>query len=168
MADVLAEADAMVTTEVGPALAVLAADCVPIVLFHPAGVLACVHAGWKGTTGRVAAAAVEAVVARGGDAAGIVAAVGPAVEVDRYQVGPEVAAAVDACFDGDTAGVLRPDGERWRLDLRAANRRVLVEAGVDPSCVAVADVGTADPRFFSDRRARPCGRIGLLARLVGP
>jgi polyphenol oxidase len=57
--DAVADADALVTTQPGTALAILVADCVPIVLLDPvAGVLACVHAGWRGTVARVGAAAL--------------------------------------------------------------------------------------------------------------
>ena len=60
-ADAIPGADVLVTADPGTVLAVLAADCVPIVLYDPAAhVLACAHAGWRGTVARAAASAVAA------------------------------------------------------------------------------------------------------------
>ena len=180
-------ADAVVTTTPDVGLVVMVADCVPLVLYDPgAHILAAVHAGWRGTVARIGEAAVEAMAGLGADPARIVAGIGPAVTVDRYQVGDEVADAVRASLDddggaghggsdGDEAGggggavgdVVRPDGTgRWLVDLWAANRRILVEAGLQPGNIEVSTVGTGPGTpFFSDRAARPCGRFAALARL---
>jgi len=162
------EADAVVTADPAVVLAVLAADCVPVVLHDPAaGVLACVHAGWRGTVARACAAAVAAMIRLGARPAGIVAGIGPAIGADRYQVGPEVAAAVEAEFGA--AGVIRPDGTgRWLLGLAAANRLVLREAGLPDGNIHTAARTTGDGLFFSDRSVRPCGRLALVARLRRP
>jgi hypothetical protein len=103
----------------------------------------------------------------GADPARVVAGLGPAVTADRYQVGDDVADAARACFGADIDGIVRPDGAgRWVFDLWAANRRVLVEAGVSPAHIEVSDVGTGPGTpFFSDRTARPCGRFAAMARL---
>jgi polyphenol oxidase len=124
----------------------------------------------------------------------VLAGLGPAVAPDRYQVGEDVATKVRRYFgpgaearDGggdnpsggpgrDTGAILRPDGTgRWLLDLWAANRRQLADAGVPDGQIHVAavptgpDPGGKDPgRFFSDRTARPCGRFALVARLTHP
>ncbi len=160
--------DAVVTSTPGLGLAVLVADCVPLVLYDPgAHVVAAVHAGWRGTVKRVTEAAVDAMAGLGADPGSIVAGIGPAITADRYQVGDEVADAVRACLDGDVGGIVRPDGTgRWLLDLWAANRRILVEAGVRPGNIEVSPVGTGPGTpFFSDRAARPCGRFAAMARL---
>ena len=187
-------ADALVTAEAGPVLVTLVADCVPLVLLDPvAGVLATVHAGWRGTVARAAAAAVRSMVALGADPSAVVAGIGPAVSPATYEVGPEVAAAFAGAFgpaaEDDHLAVPRParhggdagggsgggggsgsrpaDGtDRWTVDLARANRRVLLDAGVPAGAVhcTAAATGPGGP-FFSDRAARPCGRFGLLARL---
>jgi polyphenol oxidase len=66
--------------------------------------------------------------------------------------------------------IVRPDGTgRWTFDLWAANRRLLVEAGVRPANIEVSAVGTGPGTpYFSDRAARPCGRFAALARLRHP
>ena len=161
--------DALVTTAPGLGLAIMVADCVPLVLFEPqARVLAVVHAGWRGTVARVAEAAVEAMAALGAVPAAVVAGLGPAIEAARYQVGHEVAEAARAAFGAGSGDVLAADGPgRWRFDLWAANRRVLVEAGVPAARIEDAAVGTGPGTpFFSDRAERPCGRFAALARLA--
>jgi polyphenol oxidase len=173
--DAVPGADALVTSEPGLVLAILVGDCVPIVLLDPvAGVLACVHAGWRGTVAGIGPAAVAAMTELGAQRDRVVAGIGPAIGPDRYQVGADVADAVRACL-GDAAGsVLRPDGTgRWLLDLWAANRHQLAAAGLPEARIHVAAAATGpEPGgaglFFSDRTARPCGRFALVARLQQP
>jgi polyphenol oxidase len=160
--------DALVTTSPDVCLVVMVADCVPLVLYDPdAHVLACVHAGWGGTTQRVTSAAVDAMVGLGATPSAILVGIGPAVTADRYQVGEDVVEAARDGFGGDVDGIVAPDGTgRWTFDLWAANRRLLTEAGVPDANIAVAGVGTGPGTpFFSHRAARPCGRFAALARL---
>jgi polyphenol oxidase len=161
------EADALVTADPAVVLAILAADCVPVVLYDPvARVLACVHSGWRGTVARASEAAVAAMAALGAEPENVIAGIGPAIGVERYQVGAEVAAAVEGEFGAEAGAVIRPDGTgRWLLDLAAANRLVLRDAGLVDGNVHVTPYVTGDGRFFSDRAVRPCGRLALVARL---
>ena len=169
--DTIPATDALVTSAPGVVLAILTADCVPIVLHDPVvGVLACVHAGWRGTVARVSAAAVAAMQTLGSRPADVIAGIGPAIAPARYQVGPDVHQAVTQAFS--PAPFIQPDSvpDRWRLDLWAANRFVLTEAGVPDPQIHVTDTPTGPteppgPSFFSDRAARPCGRLALIARL---
>jgi polyphenol oxidase len=171
--DAVGQTDAVVTTDPGTVLAVLVADCVPIILLDPeARVLACVHAGWRGTVAGVTGAALHAMQSLGARPARMVAAIGPAVAASRYQVGPEVAAAADRFFGGDVAGIVRADGPgHWLFDVPAANRRVIRESGVPDRQILGTDLATgsgpdgAPGLFFSDREARPCGRFAAVARL---
>ena len=143
--DAVASTDALVTTDPGTVLAILVADCVPIILADPqAGVLACVHAGWRGTVAGVTGAALHAMQGLGARPERIRAAIGPAVAADRYQVGPEVAAAAERFFGGNTGGIMRPDGSgRWLFDLPAANRRVIRESGVPDGQISGSGLSTA-------------------------
>jgi len=160
-------ADALVTGDPSVVLAILAADCVPIVLYDPVvHVLGCVHSGWRGTVARVSEAAVGAMRALGASPEHVIAGIGPAIGAERYQVGAEVASAVDGAFGGEARGVIRGDGTgRWLLDLTAANRLVLRAAGLKEENVHVTPYVTGNGRFFSDRAVRPCGRLALVARL---
>lgn len=162
-------ADALVTRDPDVGLVVMVADCAPIVLFDPVtATLACVHAGWRGTLARVVDAALAAMAAHGARPADVLAGIGPAIPQERYQVGPEVAAAARHHLEGIADAVLEPDvGDRWRLDLWAANRALLEHAGVPPSQIATTTEPTGG-RFFSDRAQRPCGRFAALARLRPP
>jgi YfiH family protein len=170
--DVIPATDALVTSSPGVTLVILTADCVPIVLLDPvAGVLACVHAGWRGTVARVSAAAVGAMQDLGSRPADVIAGIGPAIPAARYQVGPDVYQAVTHAFGA--APFIQPDTvpDHWRLDLWSANRFVLTEAGVPAAHIHTTEIptGPTDPTgpglFFSDRSARPCGRLALIARL---
>jgi polyphenol oxidase len=166
--DAIPDTDALVTTAPGVVLAILTADCVPIVLHDPqAGVLACVHSGWRGTVARIGAAAVAAMAGLGARPERIVAGIGPAIDPARYQVGPDVHEAVTGTFGPAAGEFLRPDGARhWLFDLWAANRRVLEDAGLRAGNIHVTGTPTGED-FFSDRAQRPCGRLALVARLRG-
>lgn len=169
--DAIAQTDALVTAEPGIALVIMVADCVPIVLYDPvARVLACVHAGWRGTVARVSEAAVAVMSALGASPQNVIAGLGPAIAPDRYQVGEDVVEAAGHGLGGAaTAEVIRPDGTgKWLFDLWTANRIVLREAGLADERISVAAIptGSTGPGlFFSDREARPCGRFAAIARL---
>ncbi len=153
-------ADAMHTERHDLALAILVADCLPILLFDDGGErIAVVHAGWRGLDAGVLGGAV----ARFADPHRVRAIIGPSISAGAYQVGPEVAERFT-----DVAGALRADGvDHWRLDLRRVAEVQLLGLGVDPGHVsataAYTDGGTT---FFSDRAQRPCGRFALVARRV--
>jgi YfiH family protein len=175
--DAIADTDALVTTSPEVVLAILTADCVPIVLHDPvAGVLACVHAGWRGTVAGVTAAAVATMQSLGSDPSDILAGVGPAIAPARYQVGPDVHQAVTGAFGPAADEFIRPDAipGRWLLDLWAANRHALRRSGIPATQINITNLttGPATPagpgHFFSDRVARPCGRLALAARLRAP
>jgi YfiH family protein len=168
-ADSLVQTDAVVTRDPGTVLVVLMADCVPIILVDPeAQVLGCVHAGWRGTVAGVTGAAMHAMRSLGARPERMLAAVGPAVAADRYQVGPDVVAAADRYFSGQLDGIVHPAGPgQWLFDLPAANRRILRESGVPDGQIMDSGLATGarDGLFFSDREERPCGRFAAVARL---
>ncbi len=168
-ADAIGPADALVTADPGTVLAILVADCVPVVLYDPvARVLACVHAGWRGTVAHVTQAALTAMHSLGTRPADVIAGIGPAIAPDAYQVGEEVAGAARQAFGQQADVLLRPAGPgQWMFDLWAANRQTLRTAGVPDGQIHLAATPTgADPGlFFSHRAERPCGRFALAARL---
>ena len=166
--DAVQGTDALVTASPGIGLVVMVADCVPIVLFDPlARVLACIHAGWRGTVARVPDATLDVMGSLGAEAGRVLAGIGPAVPAARYQVGEEVTERARAGLGAIAEGAVRPDGKgRWLFDLWTANRRVLLEAGVPARNIALAAIGTGGGSpFFSDREARPCGRFAAIAAL---
>jgi YfiH family protein len=170
--DAIGPADALITATPGTVLAILVADCVPIVLYDPAAhVLACVHAGWRGTVAHTTRAALAAMGSLGTRPEDVVAGIGPAIAPGSYQVGGDVAAAAHDAFGEQAPALLRPDAAggpgRWLFDLPAANRHILRAAGVPDSQIhAVATpTGPGPGLFFSHRAEHPCGRFALAAQL---
>ena len=157
-------ADGIVARESGIVCAVLAADCMPVLLCdRGATVVAALHAGWRG----IAAGIVEAGVRAAGPApAELMAWLGPAIGPERYEVGPDVRDALLAADPG-AGGAFRPAAppDRWRANLERLVRRRLARCGVG----SVHGGGTctaSDPgRFFSHRRDGVTGRMATLVWL---
>jgi hypothetical protein len=168
--DAIPATDILVTRSPDVTLCILVADCVPLALVDPeAGVLAAVHAGWRGTAAGAVGRALSVMRECGADSGRVRAFLGPAVQPDRYQVKDEVRRALtEAIRPADLDGAAaRPDGpDHWLVDLLAANRQQLVAHGVPNDHIAVSGTTTAHADFFSDRARRPCGRFALLARLT--
>ncbi len=151
--------DALVTTTPRLALAVVTADCVPVLMADArAGVVAAVHAGRVGAAKGVVARAVEAMESVGAHAADISALLGPAVSGRNYEVPEAMAAEVEQSLPGSrTTTATGTPG----LDLRAGIARQLTALGVtaidvDPRCTV------EDPNLFSHRRDAPTGRLASL------
>jgi polyphenol oxidase len=152
--------DALVTDVPGVALFATFADCYPIVLWDPERrCVALVHAGWRGTAVGVGPAAVRAMRDEyGTEPSGITAGIGPGICGRCYEVGEEVASRFDTRF------VIPAPGGRFLLDLAAANRAQLEEAGV--SHVHVLELCTKETAFLPSHRRSPDGaRFGAIVAL---
>lgn len=152
------EADAAVTDVPGVVLAILTADCLPVVLAADDGSeVAVAHAGWRGLAGGVLEGTVGAMRA---PPERVRAWMGPAAGPESYEVGEEVREA----FAGASAFVATRPGH-WRVDLFALARQRLVQAGLAPDAIHGGGMSTiADPeRFFSHRRDQRTGRMATLA-----
>jgi YfiH family protein len=161
------EGDGLVTATPGVVLAVLTADCAPVLLADPAaGVVAAVHAGWRGLAAGVVEAGVAALAALGADPAATVGLVGPAVGGCCYEVGAAVRAAVG---DRYPAALATTRDGRPSLDPAAAAAAALAAAGVGEVRVAGECTYELDERYFSHRRDRGAtGRqAGLIALVPG-
>jgi YfiH family protein len=162
--------DAMITNLPGTALAILVADCAPVVLFDPvrraAGVA---HSGRVGTLRGVVPKTVEAMASAFGSApADLLIGIGPAIGAVSYEIGDAEAAEVTAAFGPEGTRLLTKNRPGHALfDLAGAIRRQLDAAGVPAGNVydLAADTRTSTDDFFSDRAARPCGRFAAIARL---
>lgn len=148
--------DALVTKLQGIVIGVNTADCVPIVLVDSlAGVIAVAHAGWRGTVGRIAANSVQQMCRQGASAKRIQAAMGPSICQDCFEVGDEVVEAFkQARFNLDDIVTRNAATGKAHIDLRAANRAVLVAAGVPAGNIAMSQHCSRceHERFFSARR----------------
>lgn len=151
--------DGLVTATPGLALAVMTADCVPVLLADArAGVVAAVHAGRVGAQRGIVIRAVEAMLALGAHADNISVLLGPAVSGRNYEVPETMADEVEAALPGSrtTTSAGTPG-----LDLRAGIACQLSNLGVtsieiDRRCTV------ADPTLFSHRRSAPTGRLASL------
>jgi YfiH family protein len=145
------EADVVASAVPGTAVGVYTADCVPILLADDDCRVAAIHAGWRGTVQGVAIAGVEALVSVGAHRERLRAALGPSICVRCFEVGEEVALQFAALVP---EAVVRKPGARPHIDLWAANRALLISAGVRPEAIDAAPPCTmCDPeRFFSFRR----------------
>jgi len=141
----LGQGDALLENTPGSLVAVKTADCVPILLADPRQrAVAAVHAGWRGTAGKIAKRAVEEMGRHFGTrASNLHAALGPAIGVCCYEVGPEVAR-----HFGQTG--------RARIDLTKANRDQLMEMGLCPDRIYSSGLCTMclPEQFHSYRRDR--------------
>ena len=152
--------DGAVTFEANRVLAVLTADCVPIVLVSQDGRrLGVAHAGWRG----LAHGVIEATVAALGAAAGDLAAwIGPAISRDAFEVGPEVRAAFVDLNPRDEEAFTPNARGRWQADLSLLAQRRLLSCGVSRVVASrlctYADAG----RFYSHRRDAGSGRMATL------
>ncbi|HEY3350412.1 MAG TPA: polyphenol oxidase family protein [Thermoanaerobaculia bacterium] len=131
----LEDGDVLTASQPNVLLAVASADCVPIVLADPAtGWMAAIHAGWRGTALRVLDAALDALEARGVALRGLSAAFGPSIARDRYEVGPEVVAALlDAYGAAPEGAVAAGAGGKAFVDVAAFNEAALLARGLDPA-----------------------------------
>ena len=153
---VLEGVDALVTKLQGVVIGVNTADCVPIVLVDgQAGVIAVAHAGWRGTVGRIAATVVQEMCRQGAGADRIQAALGPSICQECFEVGDEVVEAFKkAYFDLNDIVIRNFATGKAHIDLRAANRAVLVAAGVPAGNIVGSQHCSRceHDRFFSARR----------------
>jgi YfiH family protein len=154
------EADAAVTATPGVVLAILTADCLPVVFAASGGSeVAAAHAGWRGLSAGVLEATVAAMHASPN---AIDAWLGPAAGPQAYEIGEEVFATfVDRDPRAATAFVPTRPGH-WRVDLYALARQRLADAGV--TRVSGGGLCTiSDPhRFYSHRRDQRTGRMATL------
>lgn len=141
------EGDLLVTERPETALAIRTADCVPILLVDPRRrVVAAVHAGWRGTALGAAVHIVSLLQEQYDvEPADLVAAIGPSIGPECYDVGPDVPAGFARRFAADRVSrwCRGLGGERYRLDLWQANRDQLVGAGVPAGQVHIARLCTA-------------------------
>ena len=150
------EGDAVITNQPNVMIGVCVADCVPIILCDPVKkIIAVVHAGWKGTAARLATKTVAGMQSEFGSEPGhIHAAIGPCIQKCCYEVDEPVRKAFqqsgvpwDECTELITPG-------KWQLDLAAANRELLLQAGLLSEAIQLSDqcVCCHSEQFFSYRR----------------
>lgn len=148
------EADAMVTATPGVALAILTADCQPVLFADTAaGVVGAAHAGWKGAQGGVLEATLDAMEALGAQRSRISAVIGPCISQAAYEVGPEF---FEAFTDDDPATrrfFAGGKGGKMQFDLPSYGLMRLRAAGVGQAEWCGHCTYSAPERFYSYRRS---------------
>jgi polyphenol oxidase len=145
------EGDALVSSDPTLACGVRTADCVPILIADlTTGRAAAIHAGWRGVSANIAAAALAEL---GGYPDHWLAAIGPHISVDAFEVGADVAAELARCSKAEQPILREQDGKAW-VNLRQIVRAQLASAGVLPHHVedVVGCTHSDAERFFSFRR----------------
>lgn len=160
------KADAIISNRPSVTLMMRFADCTPILLFDPIQKsIGLVHAGWQGTVKNVVGAAVAAMQnAYGTKPENILAAIGPSIGPDHYEIGSDVIGQVEQTFGQDSAGLLPRPNASTHFDLWAANRLLLERAGVRK--VETSGICTAChlDDWFSHRAEK--GRTGRFGALI--
>ena len=163
------DADAMVTASPGLALGILTADCTPILFADPeAHVIGAAHAGWRGAVDGIIGNTIAAMAALGADPSRIVAAYGPTIHGENYEVGDQFRADFLALHPSGAHHFHTPAGRKPHFDLPGFVAEQLRAAGIR----SVEQVGTctyAHPdRYFSHRYAtHQHSRTGRQIAVIG-
>jgi len=166
------KADAILTDQEKVTLFMRFADCVPILLYDPKKrVIGIIHSGWQGVVKHIARETVKALVECYGTNPGdLVAAIGPSIGPDHYQIGPEVSAQVESSYNEDASEILlvrdSSDGICTHLDLWKANAIDLQQSGVRN--IEISEICTACHLvdWYSHREeGGRTGRFGVLFAL---
>ena len=148
--------DGFATKKRGLLLCVKTADCVPILLCDSENrVAAALHAGWRGSFSDIVGKGIESMIALGAEAGNIVAAIGPAICRDCFEVGDEVVAELEKSLGKEYVDeYCAVSGGRAHIDLKALNRGLLLRRGVDEARIDVCSDCTCEhpDRYFSHRR----------------
>jgi len=148
------EADAIVTATPGTAIAILTADCQPVLFADTkAGVVGAAHAGWRGALDGVLEATLDAMEALGAARENTCALIGPAISQRAYEVGPEF---FETFFDEDRDNAMffaNGKGDRYHFDLTGYGLHRLRAAGVGQADWTRHCTYTDADRFFSYRRS---------------
>lgn len=161
-AAVLEGVDALITSECGVCIGVSTADCIPVLLYDPVNqAVAAVHAGWRGTVGRIVVEALSEMYRRfQTSTADLQAVIGPGISLEAFEVGDEVYETFASVgFPMDRLAVRKPSIRNtsetsWFIDLWEANRMQLESRGVLPEHIQMSGICTYQhvDEFFSARR----------------
>ena len=164
------DVDGLITNVPGIILATFYADCVPLYFVDvKKGAIGLSHSGWRGTVNRMGQVTLQAMKrAYGTEPSDVMAAIGPSICQDCYEVGEEVADAFRKRFPNEWEYLIRKGKEegKHQLDLQETNRRILLAAGVLPENIAVTDICTCcnSELLFSHRGSN--GKRGNLGAFL--
>ena len=150
------ECDALITNEPGVALVIFTADCTPILLHDPVtGAVGAAHAGWRGTALGIAGKTVEAMVREYGcDPKNIRAAIGPNIGFCCFETDRDVPDAMVAALGEEAKPFIRPNGEKYYVNLKEINALWLRKAGVEHIEISDACTVCQSDIYWSHRVTR--------------
>ena len=171
--EVTPDCDAMTTKATGVLLAIQTADCLPVLIADTqTGVMAAIHAGWRGTAGRITERTVADLMRQGVNTKNCLAAIGPTACAACYEVGEEVIERYKKEFRYWKQLLVNfKEGGKAHLDIRAANLQQLAYCGFDEEQIFVAPYCTMhhNEMFFSYRQeagGEPL-KVGRLLSVIG-
>lgn len=165
----LQETDALITNEKGTGIAVLAADCVPILLYDRKNkAVGAVHSGWRGTAAKILEKTLKEMnLSFGTKGQDLNACIGPSVCQESYEVGEEVVEALNKAYGPDSGLLIPLPGGKAKADLWKANVMQLKAFGVKDYHIEVAGLCTVkNNRQFFSARAGDKGRFAAGIVLV--
>ena len=161
------DTDGLITDVENVALIVKFADCTPVVLFDPVKkVQAVVHSGWRGTVQRISKIALDKMVNDFGcQIKDIIAYVGPSIDIDNYEVGPEV---YEAFKDFKTRDkFFKPHGEKYLLSMSGSNIEILLENGIKEENIEVSQESTFNNKsLHSARRDKEGYKLNSMVTII--
>ena len=164
------DVDGLITNESGICLTTFYADCVPLFFIDPVHkAIGLSHSGWRGTVGKMGQETLRRMREEyGTDAKDVIAAVGPSICQDCYEVSEDVIEKFKKAFDEIYWGELfyKKENNKYQLNLWKANEIILLEAGVRKENIAVTNVCTNCncDMLFSHRATK--GQRGSLAAFM--
>lgn len=169
------EIDGHITSEAEVPLVVFSADCVPILFVDPTvKAVGATHSGWRGTVLKIGATTVEKMIEEyHSDPKNLIAVIGPCICKECYEVSSDVAKEFEANFTKEECdrflfydGKNELDEEKYHLDLWEANRRILLNAGLQEDNVIVSGLCTMchQELFFSHRATN--GKRGSMVGII--
>lgn len=153
------DVDGLITDVPGITLVTFFADCVPLYFLDPVHkAIGLSHSGWRGTVKRMGLVTVKAMAEEfGSHPEDLIACIGPSICRDCYEVGEEVAEEFKKTFDADYRKeiLLEKKNGKYQLDLWAANKIILIGAGIREENISVTNICTyCNPELlFSHRRS---------------
>lgn len=144
--------DGLITDKTDIALVIKFADCSPIILFDPVKKVQCaIHSGWRGTAKKFSKIALDRMVSDfGSKIEDILAYIGPSIDIDSYEVGPEVYQAFEDFPTRDK--FFKDHGDKYLLSMVDANLEVLLEGGLKKDQIEVCRESTFKNKNLNSAR----------------
>ena len=139
----IGESDALITDKFNVGLAISSADCTPVFIYDPKNkIIAGVHSGWRGTEKKI----LQKTISRlyndfNSSPEDLIVYMGPSISQNNYEVGPEVIAGFDHKY-------YKSKGEKFLLDVPAANYDMLIESGIPENNIEKSELCTFQMKDF--------------------